>query len=87
MATLSAKADGAKFVSDIASRQAMSDRTTLAIREALGGGRIGLRSSLLFAGPAVIASIAYMDPGNFATNIQAGADSATRCCGWSCWPT
>jgi manganese transport protein len=27
----------------------------------------------LFAGPAVIASIAYMDPGNFATNIQAGA--------------
>jgi manganese transport protein len=26
-----------------------------------------------FAGPAVIASIAYMDPGNFATNIQAGA--------------
>jgi manganese transport protein len=28
---------------------------------------------MLFAGPAVIASIAYMDPGNFATNIQAGA--------------
>ena len=28
---------------------------------------------LPFAGPAVIASIAYMDPGNFATNIQAGA--------------
>jgi manganese transport protein len=28
---------------------------------------------LLFAGPAVIASIAYMDPGNFATNIQAGS--------------
>jgi manganese transport protein len=60
-------------VSDVASRQAMSERTTLAIREALGGGRIGVRSSLLFAGPAVIASIAYMDPGNFATNVQAGA--------------
>jgi manganese transport protein len=29
---------------------------------------------LPFAGPAVIASIAYMDPGNFATNIQAGAE-------------
>jgi manganese transport protein len=28
---------------------------------------------LPFAGPAVIASIAYMDPGNFATNIQAGS--------------
>src|SRR6202030_2520581 len=30
-------------------------------------------ASLAFAGPAVVASIAYMDPGNFATNIQAGA--------------
>ncbi len=28
---------------------------------------------LLFTGPAVIASIAYMDPGNFATNIEAGS--------------
>ncbi|MBC5803465.1 MAG: Nramp family divalent metal transporter, partial [Candidatus Eremiobacteraeota bacterium] len=32
-----------------------------------------MRSMLLFAGPAVIVSIAYMDPGNFATNLQAGA--------------
>src|SRR5271167_2457121 len=60
-------------MSDIAARHAMTDRTTLAIREALGSRRIGLRSMLLFAGPAVIASIAYVDPGNFATNIQAGA--------------
>src|SRR6201999_3262689 len=29
--------------------------------------------ALAFSGPAVVASIAYMDPGNFATNIQAGA--------------
>lgn len=38
-------------------------------------GRSGAHplSFLLFAGPAVVASIAYMDPGNFATNIQAGA--------------
>ncbi|MBL8126736.1 MAG: Nramp family divalent metal transporter, partial [Chloroflexia bacterium] len=28
---------------------------------------------LPFLGPAFIASIAYMDPGNFATNIQGGA--------------
>ena len=28
---------------------------------------------LVFAGPAVVASIAYMDPGNFATNIEAGS--------------
>lgn len=26
-----------------------------------------------FAGPAIVASVAYMDPGNFATNVEAGA--------------
>ncbi|GAB0120325.1 Nramp family divalent metal transporter [Acidisoma sp. 7E03] len=54
-------------------RPSLSDRTTEEIRRVLGGERRGWRSPLLFAGPAVIASIAYMDPGNFATNIQAGA--------------
>jgi manganese transport protein len=34
-------------------------------------GRLG--RLLPFLGPAFIASIAYMDPGNFATNIQGGA--------------
>jgi manganese transport protein len=51
----------------------LTDRTTIAIREVLSGHRHGLRGILPFAGPAVIASVAYMDPGNFATNIQAGA--------------
>ena len=51
----------------------LSDRTTLAIRETLAGRRRGLRAMLPFAGPAFICSVAYMDPGNFATNIQAGA--------------
>ncbi|AFD26071.1 NRAMP family Mn2+/Fe2+ transporter [Deinococcus gobiensis I-0] len=36
--------------------------------------RRGLGRVLPFIGPAVIASIAYMDPGNFATNIQGGAE-------------
>src|SRR3954453_6705789 len=45
----------------------------MGMREALDGRRRGPRTALLFVGPAVIASIAYMDPGNFATNIQAGA--------------
>lgn len=31
------------------------------------------RSAWSLAGPAVVASVAYMDPGNFATNIQAGS--------------
>ncbi len=33
----------------------------------------GLARILPFLGPAFIACIAYIDPGNFATNIQAGA--------------
>ena len=39
----------------------------------LTGRRSGWRAYTVFVGPAVIASIAYVDPGNFATNIQAGA--------------
>ena len=50
----------------------ITDRTLAAMRETLEG-RGRAFSSLLFVGPAVIASIAYMDPGNFATNIEAGA--------------
>ena len=51
----------------------MSDRTVEAARGLLAGERRSLRGYVAFAGPAVVASIAYMDPGNFATNIQAGA--------------
>jgi len=56
----------------------MTGRATLAMGDALAGrgGRsplARLRAALLFAGPAVVASIAYVDPGNFATNLQAGA--------------
>jgi manganese transport protein len=49
------------------------DRAQAAIREVLDGRRRGFRTVLPMAGPAVVVSIAYMDPGNFATNIQAGA--------------
>ncbi len=51
----------------------LSERTVSAAQALLGGRRRGMGGYLAFAGPAVIASIAYMDPGNFATNIQAGA--------------
>src|SRR4029077_8722326 len=51
----------------------LSDRTVAAARGVLDGQRRSLRGYLAFVGPAVVASIAYMDPGNFATNIQAGA--------------
>jgi manganese transport protein len=51
----------------------LSERTVRAGRLVLRGQAKGLRSFLPFAGPAVIASVAYVDPGNFATNIEAGA--------------
>ena len=50
-------------------------RTAEAARDVLEGrSRRGFfRRILPFLGPAFIASIAYIDPGNFATNIQSGA--------------
>ncbi len=51
----------------------LTARSTTAAREVLAGRRSGFVAHLAFAGPAVVASIAYVDPGNFATNIQAGA--------------
>src|ERR1700741_1301995 len=51
----------------------LTDRTVAAAHQALAGEGGTLRTALAFGGPAIIASIAYMDPGNFATNIQAGA--------------
>ena len=51
----------------------LTDKTRVGITGVLSGERRGWRSRLLFAGPAIIASVAYMDPGNYATNIQAGA--------------
>lgn len=56
-----------------AQRETLSERTVSAARLVLAGRHRGLRAYLAFAGPAVIASVAYMDPGNFATNIRAGA--------------
>src|SRR5438874_325084 len=47
--------------------------TVRAARVVLDGRRRGWRAILPFLGPAFIASIAYVDPGNFATNIESGA--------------
>jgi manganese transport protein len=57
----------------VLSPQTMSERTVAAGVEALAGRRRGVRGFLPFVGPAVVASVAYMDPGNIATNIQGGA--------------
>jgi manganese transport protein len=61
---------GADLVHD---KDTSSERTRRAAREVLEGRRKGFRALIPFAGPAFIASIAYMDPGNFATNVQGGA--------------
>jgi manganese transport protein len=52
-----------------------SEVTSQAAVQVLGGeSKKGMVARILpFLGPAFIASVAYMDPGNFATNISAGA--------------
>jgi manganese transport protein len=47
--------------------------TARAAHESLKGDRRGFRKLWPFLGPAFIAAVAYVDPGNFATNIAGGA--------------
>jgi manganese transport protein len=42
-----------------------------ALEQLLARGRV--RATLAMLGPAFVASVAYVDPGNFATNVQGGA--------------
>ena len=60
-----ATADGGALVL----RDGVAARSPL--EELLAKGR--LRATLSMLGPAFVASIAYVDPGNFATNLQGGA--------------
>ncbi|CAG9613620.1 Divalent metal cation transporter MntH [Bacillus rhizoplanae] len=50
-----------------------NNRTMQSAQLALSGETKGLKRLLPFLGPAFIASVAYIDPGNFATNIAAGS--------------
>lgn len=56
---------------DGAFAEGQSNRAEAVLRDSSSRGR--LASLLPFLGPAFIASVAYIDPGNFATNIQGGA--------------
>lgn len=47
--------------------------TQAAARRVLDGRKKGLLAVLPFLGPAFIACVAYIDPGNYATNIQSGS--------------
>jgi manganese transport protein len=44
-----------------------------AAERSLNGERRGVRAVLPFLGPAFIAAVAYVDPGNFASNMASGA--------------
>src|SRR5258708_27113708 len=57
----------------IAGPGSLTARSVAAARDVLAGRRSGLAARLAFRGPAVVASIAYIHPGNFATNAPAGA--------------
>jgi manganese transport protein len=46
--------------------------------------RISLRNLFLYLGPALIISMAYMDPGNYGTDIQSGASFAYDLL-WTVW--
>lgn len=56
------------------SKHSLSSRTLSAAEDAIGGRVRGLRAILPFLGPAFVAAVAYIDPGNFATNIQGGSE-------------
>jgi manganese transport protein len=48
-------------------------RVLEAAEDSLAGRRRGIRGLSPFLGPAFIAAVAYVDPGNFATNMAAGS--------------
>ncbi len=48
-------------------------RVLRAAERSLTGQRRGVRAVMPFLGPAFIAAVAYVDPGNFATNMAGGA--------------
>ena len=58
-------------VNDRGSFPAPFEQSESALQRLLARGR--LRALPLMLGPAFVAAIAYVDPGNFATNLQGGA--------------
>lgn len=64
-----------RYRSPTAGLKASDSSTISAAAEVLEGKgkRQGLGRILPFLGPAFVATVAYIDPGNFATNIQGGA--------------
>src|SRR5260370_5789922 len=74
MRTYSPLASSSVISEDVAFGQIFEEAgTRAAARAALTGRKKGLLALLPFMGPAFIACVAYIDPGNYATNIQGGS--------------
>ncbi|MFC7391780.1 Nramp family divalent metal transporter [Scopulibacillus cellulosilyticus] len=58
---------------DISKEETNKHTNSRSAMAALRGDVKGIKRLLPFLGPAFIASVAYIDPGNFATNITAGS--------------
>lgn len=69
-------ADSTPRYSAEAGHRSVDSGTVIAAQAILGEQAVlpWYRRVLPFLGPAFVASVAYVDPGNFATNIQAGAE-------------
>lgn len=63
---------GSQSVIDPFDPAAPEDAPATALTQILASGRV--RGVLGMLGPAFVASVAYVDPGNFATNFQGGAE-------------
>ena len=64
------------MVSIAVPERARSTVVTLSVEQVLSRGRVGRAAAML--GPAFVAAIAYVDPGNFSTNFTAGAHYGYR---------
>lgn len=40
------------------------------------------REILRYIGPGLLITVGFIDPGNWASNLAAGADFGYYCCGW-----
>jgi manganese transport protein len=72
-AVRSAVASGERQVLGVENALPGELRVLRAAERSLSGERRGLRAVLPFLGPAFIAAVAYVDPGNFATNMAGGS--------------
>ena len=62
-----------RSVDRVAERALPGERRVLeAAQRSINGESRGIRALLPFLGPAFVAAVAYVDPGNFATNITSG---------------